>query len=161
MTQCDLVMFAFAAFTQVKGAQFGIVAGSVKGALEESRAQRFDAALTHFGLAFPLAALAQPRVVAHKGLEAGGRLAIAPGMQDFVGQKGQDFVCTDRSEAGDGFKQRFALWIHALSSLGFDLAVQFAGSAFSMAATLWSMARRAGALAWASSGSAMEWRPGF
>ena len=106
------------------------MSGSAKGTLEKSGAQDLHAALTHFGVPFPLAALAQAGVVAHKGLESGGRLAIAPGVQNFIGQEGEDFGGIDRSKAGDRFQERFALWLHALRSQGFDLMIECAQALF-------------------------------
>ena len=104
MTQGYLVCFALGAFALVVGAQLRIGMSGAKGRLEEGGSEHLDPAFAHLGVALPLAALAQARVVAHKGLESSGRLAIALGVQNLVRQKGQNLVCTNGSEAGDGFE---------------------------------------------------------
>src|SRR6266550_2793239 len=71
-----------------------------KGRLEEGGAEHLDPAFAHPGVALPLAALAQARVVAHKGLESCGDFAIASGVQNLSGQPGQDLGDVDWSKAG-------------------------------------------------------------
>ena len=75
-----------------------------KGRLEEGGAQHLDATLTHFGVALPLAALAQARVVTHKGLESGGDFSIASGVQNLGGQPGQGLGSVNRGESRGWFQ---------------------------------------------------------
>lgn len=101
MAESDVMSFAFGSFALVEGFEFRVGLAGVKSSLEEGGAQGFNAALTHFGLAFPLAAFFEARLVAHEGVEAGSDFAIVPRMQDFARKVGQDFDGSSGTEAGD------------------------------------------------------------
>lgn len=95
-----------------------------KGRLEEGGAEHLDPAFAHLGVALPLAALAQARVVAHKSLESCGDFAIASGVQNLGGQPGQGLGGVDWSKAGDGFNERLGLRIHARAGELCDLLIE-------------------------------------
>ena len=95
-----------------------------KGRLEEGGAEHLDPAFAHLGVALPLAALAQARVVAHKGLESCGDFAIASGVQNLGGQPSQGLDGVDWSKAGDGFNERLGLRIHAGAGELCDLLIE-------------------------------------
>src|SRR6476659_450835 len=103
---------------------------SAKGRLEEGGAEHLDPAFAHLGVALPLAALAQARVVAHKGLESCGDFAIASGVQKLGGQPGQGLGGVHWSKAGDGFNERLGFLIHARAGELCDLLIELVQTRF-------------------------------
>src|SRR5437870_11191680 len=94
--------------------------------LEETGTQHFYAAFTHLGVTFPLAALAQAWIIAHKSLKAGRHFAIASGVQNFPWQPGQDLGHVNGTKTGKAFYQGLNLLIGASGSKFGDLLVQAA-----------------------------------
>src|SRR6266496_515897 len=95
-----------------------------KGRLEEGGSEHLDRAFAHLGVALPLAALAQARVVAHKGLESCGDFAIASGVQNLDGQPSQGLGGVDWSKAGKGFNERLTVRIHGRAGELCDLLIE-------------------------------------
>src|SRR6476620_838490 len=95
-----------------------------KGRLEEGGAEHLDPAFAHLGVALPLAALAQARVVTHKSLESCGDFAIVSGVQNLDGQPSQGLGCVDWSKAGDGFNECPGLRFHIRTGELLDLLVE-------------------------------------
>ena len=124
MTDSDLVPFALETFALVVGAKLRVVQGGAGSGLEEGGTEHLDAALAHFSVPFPLAALAQARIIAHKSLEPSSDFAIAAGVQDLVRQARQDFGDVNGSEAWKGFEQGPGLLIQSGGSKVCDLLVQ-------------------------------------
>src|SRR5439155_20365687 len=133
MADGDLVLFALGAFALVEGFEFQIVLRAIESRLEESGAQDFHAAFAHFGVTFPLAALAQTRVVAHEGLESGGHLAMTPRVQELVRQVSQHFGYGGWAKARHRFDQRFGVRFYALAQELINLPVDLAQTRFHFA----------------------------
>src|SRR5215208_191892 len=95
-----------------------------KGRLKEGGAEHLDPAFAHLGVALPLAALAQARVVAHKGLESCGDFAIASGVQNLGGQPSQGLGGVDWSKPRDRFNERLDVRIHIRTGELLDLLVE-------------------------------------
>ena len=99
MAESDVMSLTLSSFALVEGFEFEIGLAGAKGSLEEGGAQGFHTSLAHFGLAFPLAAFFEARVVAHVGLESGGGFAVVRGVEDFAGEISQDFNGGSGTEA--------------------------------------------------------------
>ena len=71
-----------------------------EGTLEEDGAQCFHSAFTHFGIALPLSALAQPRVVPDEGLESAAAWRLLPACTISPGKKASSLAALIAAKPG-------------------------------------------------------------
>src|SRR5258705_6833266 len=95
-----------------------------KGRLEEGGAKHLDPAFAPLGVALPLAALAQARVVAHKGLESCSDFAIASGVQKSRWATRPGSWRRSLVQSRDGFNERLGLRVHARAGELCDLLIE-------------------------------------